>query len=111
MAKTLGAILFAEKYDVPPVKTPVQIADNVLVSYTGVYEILPGVTLRVSCKEGGLLITSGNVRRQFLPESETAFFREEGGEGIAFHASEDGTVSHLTLRQAEVEMEARKQTD
>ena len=108
VTKALGAILFDDKYEIPEVKTPAKITDAVLAAYAGVYELMPGVTLHVESKDGRLLVTSGTARTQFLPASETVFFREDSKDTLTFPTAHKGAVSHLTLRQADVEVEARK---
>ena len=107
VTKSLGAILFSEKYEVPEAKTPAKISDTVLAAYVGTYELISGVTLHVESRDGRLLVTSGTARSLFLPESETVFFREDSQDTLTFPASGKGPVRHLTLRQADVEVEAR----
>ncbi len=108
VTKALGAILFGEKVEMPEVKTPAKVAAAVLASYVGLYELMPHVTLQVEGKEGCLLVTSGTARSRFLPDSDTVFFREDSKDTLTFHTSRKGDVTHLTLRQADVEVEARK---
>lgn len=108
VTKVLGAILFGEKYEVPPVKKSITLIDTVLASYAGTYQITPGVTLQVEAQEGRLIVTSGQARSRFLPESRTVFFREENGDTITFHLSGDSAVSHLTLHQSGVKTDIRR---
>lgn len=111
VTKTLAAIMFGEKYEMPLGKAPVTIVESVLASYAGVYEIVPGVRLRVASRDGRLIVTCGKARSQFLPESETVFFANDSGDRITFHTASQTSVSHLTLVQAEVEAQARKVHD
>jgi CubicO group peptidase (beta-lactamase class C family) len=104
----LSAILFGEEYEIPAVKTAIDVARDVLDTYVGGYEIVRGVTLRVEHKDGRLSVTSGNARREFLPESQTVFFADESDDGLEFHITDSGAVTGLTLRQGDVEAEARK---
>ena len=108
VSKTLAAILFGEAYETPSVRKTAKAPDDVLDSYAGTYQIVHGVTLRVERKNGHLIVTSGKAMRRFLPESETVFFHDETGDSITFHASGAGEPTHLTMRQAAVEVEARK---
>jgi CubicO group peptidase (beta-lactamase class C family) len=108
VTKSLGAILFGEKYELPAVMTPMEIGVGVLAAYVGIYEVMPGVTVYVESKDGRLVVTSGTARNRFVPASETVFFREDTGDAITFHTTAKRVVSHLTLRQAEVEINARK---
>ncbi len=112
VTKALSAILFGEDYELPEVKSPVTVADALLESYVGVYEIVPGVALEVEKHEGKLRVTYGQAKSVFVPQSNTLFSRDD--DSITFHIS-DNAVSHLTLSQAQthspqskVEVEARK---
>ncbi len=112
VTKTLSAILFGEDYALPEAKIPVQVADALLSSYAGVYEIGPGVTLEVEKHEGHLRVIYGQASSVFVPQSDALFSRDD--DTLTFHSSGDA-VSHLTLSQAQthspqskVEVEARK---
>ncbi len=108
VTKALGAILFEEKYDIPEVTTPAKLPEALLAAYVGAYELMPGVTLSVESQDGCLQVTSNAARNRFLPKSETVFYREDNKDTLTFHTVRKGGVSHLTLRQADVEVEAKK---
>ena len=76
-------------------------------AYSGVYEVVPGVPLQVERKGGSLLVISGSAQDRFLPESETLFLREGSKDCITFHST-DGSISHLTLQQSGIGIDARK---
>ncbi len=112
VTKALAAILFGEDYELPEAKSPVTVADALLTSYAGVYEIVPGVTLEVEKHDGHLRVTYGQAKGVFVAQSDTQFSRED--DSITFHVSGEA-VSHLTLSQAQtyapqsrVEATARK---
>lgn len=112
VTKALSAILFGEDYELPEAKSQVTVADALLASYAGVYEIVPGVALEVEKHEGKLRVTYGQAKSVFVPQSDTLFRRDD--DSITFHLSGDA-VTHLTLSQAQthspqskVEVEARK---
>ena len=105
VTKTLAAILFGEDNEIPAMRTPITVGDDALSSCAGVYQIIPGVSVSVEVKDGHLVVTSRQARRDFLPESETVFFDEESGDAIAFHAAHDGGASHLTLTMAQAQVE------
>lgn len=102
VSKALSALLFGKPVEMPTVKTPVEVAADVLAAYAGVYEIVPGVALTVAAEDGRLRVESGAARRRFLPESESAFFSEDSPDTLTFR--DDG----LTLIQGEAVVEARK---
>jgi len=108
VSKTLGAILFGLDFTLPTVKQSVPIAGDRLAACTGVYEIAPNITLTVEDQDDRLIVASGKVRSEFVPESETAFFREESEDSLTFHLDDDGAIHHLLLRQGDVETPARR---
>lgn len=107
VAEVLGAILLGEKYALPS-RRAASVPDDVLASYAGVYEILPGVTLRVSAEPGRLVVAAGDTRCGFYPGSDGSFFRHENGDDLTFRVDATGAVNGLLLRQSGVEAEARR---
>jgi hypothetical protein len=108
ITKSLSAILFGEKIEAPAVKTPIEVPADRLAAYAGDYEIVPGIALHVESGDRRLIVTSGAARARFLPESETVFYREESPDTLSFHVSGAGSVSHVTLKQGDVEVVARR---
>ena len=108
VTQALTAILFGEEQEARTVKRPVKVADDLLASHAGTYQVVPGLTLRVESQGGYLVVTCGNARGRFLPESDTMFFHEESGDALTFHATTETGGNYLTLRQAEAELEAEK---
>lgn len=94
----------------PPVeRKAVTVDERLLQDYVGVYEIGPGFMLTVTRSGGKLLIrATGQPMYEFLAESPTEFFRTTGDIQVRFFRNPSGTVTHLVLHQAILEMEAKK---
>lgn len=108
VARALTALLFGEKCDIPAVEPEITIAEDLLASYVGDYQILPGVTLAVRSKAGHLIVRSGAIADEFIPQSETTFARIESRDRIIFFTGDNGAVTHLILQQGDAETEARR---
>lgn len=107
VSNNLRSILFGEDYQVPAVEKTVDIAIDILDSYAGIYQVIPGLILKIDRKGGGLFVTSGKAQRSFKPKSENAFFREESDDALVFHKTEEGNISHVVIRQGDTDIVAR----
>ena len=50
VSQTLTAIVFGEEYDVPEVRTPIQLESDVCQSYEGEYELAPGIVITITIR-------------------------------------------------------------
>ncbi len=94
----------------PPVKRQaVEVDEAVLQGYVGEYELRPGFTLTVTRMAGRLFVrATGQPLLAFQAESAAEFFHPGADIQIAFVKDVQGLVTHLILRQAGVDREARK---
>ena len=107
VAQTLAAVLFDEEYAVPDVRTPTQLEPGVYESYAGEYQLAPGIVLTIQIGNQRLIAeTNGGSRAEFVPESEMQFFRKSNDDRMTFFRDETGNVTHLILRQQDVEERA-----
>lgn len=104
IARDLAAILFGEKYEVPPDRREVAVAASVLDAYTGVYQFSPTATLTIT-REGDHLIAqiSGQEKAPRYAESETKFFSKIVDAEVVFAKDSSGRVTHISFRQGEME--------
>lgn len=109
VARTLAAMVFEEKYDVPEVHTPIQLEPGIYASYAGEYQLAPGIVLTIKTGTQRLAATAtGGGRAVFFPESETQFFRKSNDDRMTFFKDEAGKVTHLILKQQGAEGRANR---
>lgn len=86
----------------------VEVADSILSSYVGVYELQPGFNISIS-KEAKQLFAqaTGQDRFEIFPESDTLFFLKAIKAKISFQVNQ-GDVQSLTLIQRGQEMPGKK---
>lgn len=90
-------------------RTPVEIEEHLLASYTGRYELSPGMVFDVKHSGGHLDIRLGNQPRfPAFPESDSKFFFEIVDAQITFLRNEAGTVVALMLHQGGRDQEAKR---
>jgi CubicO group peptidase (beta-lactamase class C family) len=109
IAQTLAAMVFGEEYDVPNVRTPVQLEPGVCKSYEGEYQLALGIQVNVRTGDQRLIAeASGGGRAEFFPASETQFFRKSNDDQMTFFKDKSGDVTHLVLRQQGMEVRANR---
>lgn len=89
-----------EVKQIKPRKT-INITENLLDTYTGVYKLAPNNDLTLTTREGKLIMqaTSTNeMKYPFLPESKSQFFCRVVDAQINFIMDKDGNVDHLTVQ-------------
>lgn len=102
MLKKLGV-------DTDSLTEEVVIADELLQSYVGKYELSPGFVLTVS-KEGSQMKAQATGQPMFdiFPKSDSVFYLKVVNAQITFNSGEDGSVESLTLLQGGQEMTGAK---
>ncbi len=109
VSQVLAAMLFGEAYDIPEVRIPSQLATDIYQSYEGEYELAPNVTITIKAADQRLIASSnGGGRAEFFPESETQFYHKSNDDRLTFFKEETGNVTHLILKQQDVEQRAEK---
>lgn len=85
------------------------VADEVLKSYAGTYQLAPNFTLTVTVENGKLMTqATGQPKVEVTPESETVFVLLAAGARITFRKDESGKVTGLVLNQGGRDIEAPK---
>jgi len=87
----------------------VKVASDILESYIGKYEIVPGFVLTIT-KEGDQLKAQGTGQPAFdiFPKSNTVFYVKAVTAQITFNEGEDGAIESLTLMQGGKEMTGKR---
>ncbi len=97
--------------DVPlPVKREVvKVSPDILRTYVGVYQFVPGMTMTVTLEEDGLMAqVTGQPKFPVFAESETDFFFKIAEARITFTKDEAGKVNALQLHQGGITQTANK---
>jgi len=85
----------------PPVeRTAITVAEEILATYVGDYELSADLTLVITLENGGLFIEpTGQGKFPLLAESETEFFLRVVNAQITFSRDDTGEVTGLVLHQ------------
>lgn len=109
VARSLAAILFGEKYEIPSEHKAIVLAPDDLQKFVGQYQLRPNFILTVR-REGDHLTTratgQGNVR--IYPESRNEFFAKVVDAQISFLENPSGQVIGLVLHQNGRAISAKK---
>ncbi|HEX7184527.1 MAG TPA: DUF3471 domain-containing protein, partial [Thermoanaerobaculia bacterium] len=96
-------------YQPPPPRKEVAVNPEILKSYAGRYELVPGVVFDVTVEGDKLMVQiTGQPRVQVYPESETRFFYKVVEAQITFQRDSDGKVTGLVLHQGGRDQAAKK---
>lgn len=86
-----------------------EVADNILETYVGTYELAPGFNLVITKKESQLWAqATGQAEYEIYPKSPTEYFYKVVDAQIVFNKNADGTVEGLTLHQAGRDIPGKK---
>lgn len=93
-----------------PEKTrEIQLSEEILKRYVGMYELMPGFELTFTLEEGKLMTqATGQPKFEIFAESETKFFLKVTVASVEFLFDEAGKVNALILKQSGQEMRAPK---
>ena len=96
-------------YRPPVARTEIQLPEETLGDYVGVYELAPGATLTITL-EGGRLHgqPSGQEPLPLYPEAPDRFFLRAVDAQMAFTRDPGGAVTGLVLTQGTLQQNARK---
>ena len=113
-SRDLAAIVFEEKYEIPKVRTAVDINPKILGTYVGEYEDRPGRVTRIFVKNDTLMLKLAATAAgehdaiPMKPESETQFFDPLNDIQVAFVKDANGQISEMTLRLSGREFRTKK---
>ena len=113
-SRDLAAIVFGEKYEVPKVRTAVEINPKILRAYVGEYEDRPGRITRIFVENDTLMLKLAATAAgehdviPMKPESETQFFDPLNDIQVAFINDANGQISEMILRLSGREFRAKK---
>lgn len=88
----------------------VKVAEEILDSYLGVYELMPGFNITIT-REGAQLMgqATGQSSFEMFPRSETEYYLKVVDAQIVFNLNDEGAVESLTLFQGGQEIVGVKQ--
>ncbi|QOI98620.1 MAG: serine hydrolase [Flammeovirgaceae bacterium] len=99
-ADDLGFHLLDSKYELKELKKPFVVAEEVLKSYVGRYELAPNFVITVTYEAGQLAIQATNQPKATVyAESETKFYLKVVNAQIEFVRDENQQISKLILYQ------------
>jgi CubicO group peptidase (beta-lactamase class C family) len=100
IAYDLARIIFDKPYDIPVVRTPIDLDTSIYANYVGVYEISPNEYRYITSEDGRLFSQRGRVRKEILPEAKDMFFFEfDHRITMTFIRNEQGEVIEHILHQ------------
>jgi serine-type D-Ala-D-Ala carboxypeptidase/endopeptidase len=94
----------------PPVeRVVIDVAEAILETYVGEYELAPNFSIVVTLADGGLSAqATGQAAFPLFAETETEFFLKVVDAQVTFMMDDDGAVAGLVLHQAGANQPARK---
>ena len=93
----------------PPAKPDVAVAEEILKTYVGEYQLTPEMTLTITLEAGRLHGQPTNqAKMPFAAEAADTFFLREANARITFTKSPSGEVTGLVLDQGGRQVPARK---
>lgn len=100
LASQLGAIAHGDHITLTSERKEKVVPATVLATYTGAYELAPGVIMTITL-EGGQLMTqlTGQGKLAMFAESDSMFFLKVVDAQIEFSPDSSGAVTHLVLHQ------------
>ncbi len=106
IANDLSAILFGEEYEMPVMRTEIDVDPAILERYVGRYELEPGAEAIVTLEDGQLFVQiPGQPPVAIYSESETEFFLRIVDAQVRFLVDEDGEVTGFELAQGGMTLE------
>ncbi len=98
--RALAAIALGELYTPALILEPVALEADVLQSYAGRYELMPGHEVTLSVAGERLLVTTPDENpAEALAQSETTFYIRDQAALLSIHLDEAGVVAGILIRQ------------
>lgn len=109
MTQSIYAILYNQPYQLPVEKTAIEVAEEILKQYTGIYELSPELIVTIRLENGKLIgQPEGQEALELLPEKADWFFLKEIEAQIKFSRNEKNEVIEMTLMQNGRELTGKK---
>jgi CubicO group peptidase (beta-lactamase class C family) len=108
-SRSLAAILFGQKYNMPRQRLAIALPEVILERYVGQYQLAPKFIITVT-RSGDQLNAqaTGQPSAPIFPESSTAFFYKVVDAQLTFQTDREGHVTGLVLHQNGRHMPAKK---
>jgi hypothetical protein len=92
-----------------PERASVNVAQKILDSYLGEYEVFPGRTITVTKSADGLMMSSGGLPAvPLFAETETKFFLKLSDVQLTFIKNEEGDAAEMIPDQGGREFRAKR---
>ena len=92
-----------------PDENGIKVAEQILKTYTGIYEVSPDFAFSVSNEQGRLFLqATGQEKLEMFAETPTTFFLKVNDAQLEFVKDDSGKVTKAILKQGGRETDARK---
>ncbi|MGB3477948.1 MAG: serine hydrolase [bacterium] len=109
ISKTLAAIAFGEKYELPKQPIAIELNNSILDEYLGEYQFQPHIIITITKEDGRLFgQMSRQAKIQIWPESETEFFPKIPDWRITFIKDKKGKITELILHYFGIRVQAKR---
>lgn len=111
MKQAIGFPETWEKTDLPlpEIQSEITLPVEILRTYVGKYELMPGFVLAITLEDGRLMAQATNqAKNEIFAEAEGKFFLKVVEAKIEFVKNDAGKISSLILRQSGMEIEGKK---
>jgi len=107
--KTVRAIMFGEKFELPAERKIAAINTNVYKTLVGEYELMPGFIMTVTTEAGKIFAqATGQAKLELYPEAEYKYFSKAVDAQFEFSKDQKGNVASFTLFQGGQKIPAKK---
>jgi CubicO group peptidase (beta-lactamase class C family) len=88
--------------------TQIQIEPHLLQLYAGKYNYAAGSVAEVIAGENKLILKTGETQREYLPESNDTFYREDSESVLHFVTDSSGKVTHMELHLGDLPIKLKR---
>jgi CubicO group peptidase (beta-lactamase class C family) len=110
IALGLAGIVFEQPYELPRIKTPMEVDPAIFADYEGVYQIEEGTYRMITAEDSALYSqhTSGGQFRVFPEDKDKFFFEHDHMTTLTFERDENGKVIRHVLHKPGQDAPAEK---
>ena len=109
ISRDVTAIVLGEKYQVPVVRTIVNMSAAQLAKYTGEYRVTPNMSFSVKLSGNQIFVEApGQDKFEIFPEAEDKFFVKVAPALVTFEKDENGNIAKMYMHHGGRAMPAMK---
>ncbi|MEO6838072.1 MAG: serine hydrolase [Ginsengibacter sp.] len=109
ISKSIYAILYNQKYELPEVKKAISLDAATMKQYEGEYEIRPGLIVKISAKDSVLIaLPTGQSAKTLFAQKKDFFFEKEEDVQLDFTRNDKDEIDGFVFHQSGHEIKCKK---